>query len=92
MLLKKGMLICCFGGIFIFQSAFAASCSTDVQQMYSQINSNNYLSFASCQPITAVSNVSATTNGNCTGTCYDGPSDSFSCTWQTGNWGDTLTC
>ncbi|WP_367607241.1 hypothetical protein [Legionella sp. W05-934-2] len=92
-------VVCLFFVIFV-QSSFAASCDIDKGQMYDQISKYGSISTKGCPfnafgwGVVSITNPVAS-SGSCSATCSyaSGPgSQGVSCSWEKGNWGDTLTC
>lgn len=88
-------------GLLIAQQSFAASCAIDKQQMYDQIARYQSISTKKCPlnqygwGITHVAGEKKAGDNTCTAKCtyYSGPgSEGKVCSWQMGNWGDTLAC
>lgn len=87
--------------LLMSQHAFAASCNVDKQQMYAQIAKYQSISTKKCPlnaygwGITNVTGEKKAGSNTCSAKCsyYSGPgSNGKVCSWEMGNWGDTLAC
>ncbi len=87
-------------GFFTAQVGFAATCKIDKSQMHDQISQYGSISTTGC-PLNAYGwgivsvKKEGNSSGRCSATCKYaiGPgSNGVPCTWEKGNWGDTLTC
>jgi len=92
--------------IFVFaflitSSCYANPCSSDVEEMYSEIAKYESITTKACPfnstgwGITKVKNAIAVGQQTCVGTCYYAHgygSNGVKCLWQRKNWGNTLGC
>ena len=99
--MKKITLALCFIGAMVSQSGFAKSCYVDRGQMYDQIGTYGSISTRGCPfnpygwGITSVTVPVQTSDNTCQAICEyaTGPgAEGIDCTWELGNWGDTLNC
>lgn len=94
MKIKKSIIIIFFTLLSCFVSSFAASCNTDTNQMSEQIHKYHLIACSNSGGINFV--MSANNDGDsCTALCgYYGATALiyYQCTWETGNWGNTLQC
>jgi hypothetical protein len=83
------------------QTVYAASCDIDQTQMQAQISQYASINTQGCPfnqlewGINQVKNVQNVSSTKCSATCVyaSGPgSQGVDCTWEKGNWGDTLAC
>jgi hypothetical protein len=94
-------IMCGAIGLFTFQGALAATCSSDRIQMFGQISRYGSISTEGCPfnilnwGIVHVSEPLESSDNACTATCTYGfgpGSEGKPCVWKLGRWAETLIC
>ncbi|MGQ3890702.1 hypothetical protein [Legionella sp. CNM-4043-24] len=88
-------------GLLVAQGVSAASCSIDKSEMYAQISQYGSLSTHGCPfnkdgwGVIKISEPIQSNDFTCSATCTyarGAGSTGTNCNWQSGNWGNTLSC